>query len=84
MNKSNYDLVLEIIESYDNEDILNDFKDEFIEGENVSEGDYFDFCRGYIDDMSEMYYVELNWKYIESGGDESVYDDDDDDDDDDE
>ena len=26
MNKNNYDLVLEVIESYDNENVLNDFE----------------------------------------------------------
>ena len=74
MIKSNYDLVLEVIKSYEMEDVLSDFKDRFVEGENVSESDYFGFCCGYIDDISEEYYIRLNWKYIESGGDESVFD----------
>ena len=74
MKKSNYDLVLEIIESYDDEEILSDFKDRFIEGKNISKKDYEEFCYEYIDDMSEMYYIKLNWKYIKSGGDESVFD----------
>ena len=74
MNKSNYDLVLEIVESYEDESILNDFKDRFVEGENISEEDYFDFCNDYVDDISEGYYIRMNWKYIESGGDESVFD----------
>jgi hypothetical protein len=72
--KSNYDLVLEIIESYEMDDILNDFKKVFKKGKNVSKDDYFEFCKGCIDDISEMYYIDLNWKYIESGGDESVFD----------
>ena len=75
MNKSNYYLVLEVIESYEDESVLSDFKDRFVEGENVSESDYFDFCGRYIDDVSEEYYIKLNWKYIKSGGDESVFDD---------
>ena len=80
MNKSNYDLVLEVIENYDSEDILNNFKNEFEEGSNISESDYFWFCENYImDDLSEMIYIKLNWKYIKSGGDESVYDEDNDD-----
>ena len=74
MTKSNYDLVLEIIENYDNEEILSDFKDRFIEGKNISKKGYEEFCYEYIDDMSEMYYIKLNWKYIKSGGDESVFD----------
>jgi hypothetical protein len=84
MKKSNYDLVLEIIESYEDEEILNDFKNEFEEGEDVSKEDYLEFLFNYIDDMSETYYIKKNWEYIESGGDESVYDDEDDEDDEDE
>ena len=41
MKKSNYDLVLEIIESYEDEEILNDFKNEFEVGKNVSKSKYF-------------------------------------------
>jgi hypothetical protein len=74
MKKSNYDLVLEIIESYEDEEILNDFKNEFEVGKNVSKSKYFEFCGNYIDDMSEIYYIRKNWKYIRSGGDDSVYD----------
>jgi hypothetical protein len=72
--KSNYDLVLEIIESYEMDDILSDFKKVFKKGKNISKDNYFEFCKGWIDDMSEMYYINLNWLYIESGGDESVFD----------
>jgi hypothetical protein len=79
--KNNYDLVLEIIKSYEDEDILNDFKNKFEVNNNISKDDYFDFCFDYVDDMSEGYYINLNWLYIESGGDESVYDENDDDDD---
>lgn len=74
MKKSNYDLVLEVIESYEMENVLNDFKNKFEEGKNISKNDYFVFCEKYIDDMSELYYINLNWKYIKSGGDESVFD----------
>ena len=74
MKKSNYNLVLEIIESYEMESVLNDFKSKFKKDKNISKKDYFNFCVKYIDDMSEMYYINLNWKYIKSGGDESVFD----------
>ena len=73
MKKSNYGLVLEIIENYEMESVLNDFKNKFEDGKNISKNDYFKFCKKYIDDMSELYYINLNWKYIESGGDESVF-----------
>jgi hypothetical protein len=74
MKKSNYDLVLEIVESYEAEDILNDFKNEFEEGNDISKSKFVEFFNKYIDDMSETYYIGLNWKYVKSGGDESVYD----------
>ena len=35
MNKNNYDLVLEVIESYDNENVLNDFIESW--DENIEE-----------------------------------------------
>ena len=50
------------------------FLEEFEEGEDVSRDKYDKFCMRFIDDVSEEYYVRLNWKYIISGGDESVYD----------
>jgi hypothetical protein len=71
--ESNYDLVKEVIESYEIEDVLNDFLNKFEIGKNIKKKDYIEFCSKYIDDMSEMYYIELNWKYIRSGGDESVF-----------
>lgn len=74
MEKGKYSLVLEIVESYEDEMILNSFLEEFEEGEDVSRDKYDKFCMRFIDDVSEEYYVRLNWKYIISGGDESVYD----------
>ena len=74
MKNSNYDLVLEIVESYEAEDIMNDFKEEFEVGSNISKSEFVEFFNKYIDDMSETYYIGLNWKYVKSGGDESVYD----------
>ena len=69
---NNYDVVLEVIESYEDEDILKDFKSEFKINKYISECDFYEFNMKYIDDMSEEYYIKLNWKYIESG-DESVF-----------
>ena len=74
MNKSNYYLVCEVIDSYNDERVMSDFNDRFVEGKNVSKEDYFDFCERYVDDVSEGYYIRMNWKYIESEGDMSVYD----------
>lgn len=72
--KNNYELVLQIIESYENEEILNDFKSKFKVGKNIKKKDYMLFCIEYMDDISEMYYIKLNWKWIRKGGDDSVYD----------
>ena len=71
---SNYNLVLEVIESYESQDILNDFLKTFEPGKNITRKKYVEFCSKYVDDASEGYYINLNWKYIKSGGDESVYD----------
>lgn len=75
MKKGKYDLVLEIVESYEDEMILNSFLEEFEKGKDVSRKKYYEFFNKYMDDVSEEYYVGLNWKYIVSGGDESVYED---------
>jgi hypothetical protein len=69
MSKNNYYLVLEVFEYYEDENVLSDFMDRFVEGENISREDYNEFCSKYVDDAGEGYYIDLNWKYIESGGD---------------
>ena len=71
-----YEWVLNVIESYEDEEVLSDFKERFKEGEDVSKEDYFDFCDDYVDDVSEGYYIRKNWEYIMSGGDMSVFDED--------
>lgn len=78
---SNYKLVLSVVESYDDEDIMEDFLKEFPEGKNISKDQFFEFFGRYIDDMSEHHYIKQNWKYVESGGDDSVYDEDNDEED---
>ena len=72
--ESNYDLVLEIVRNYEDENMLNDFKNEFEVNKNISKDDYFKFCIKYNSDCGDDYYVNLNWEYIESGGDWSVFD----------
>ena len=73
MNKNNYNLVLEVIKCCD-EEVLEDFKNRFIENKNISKEDYEEFCYEYISDVNDGYYIDLNWKFIESGGDWSVFD----------
>ena len=69
MEKGNYDLVLEVVEFYEDEEIMDDFKNEFKEGENVSKKSFVEFFNRFIDDMSEVEFIKNNWKYVESGGD---------------
>ena len=58
---ASYEDVLGIIESYEDESILDDFKLEFVEGEDISKDDYSDFAITLVDDMSEVGYVQANW-----------------------
>jgi hypothetical protein len=59
--KRSYDFVKSIIESYEDEEILNEFLDEFEEGKDIYYEDYYVFCYKFIDDMSEIDYIKSNW-----------------------
>lgn len=59
-----YNFVKEIIESYEDEEILNDFLNEFEKDKEIKYKDYFDFCYNYIDDMSEVDYIKGNWNEV--------------------
>jgi hypothetical protein len=61
---ASYEDVLGIIESYEDESILDDFKLEFVEGEDISKDDYSYFSISLIDDISEVGYIQANWIYI--------------------
>jgi hypothetical protein len=56
-----YNDVLELIKSYDDEDILFDFKDVFPENGIISKEDYISFTLDYIDDLSEAGMNKANW-----------------------
>jgi len=56
-----YLYVKEVIESYEDEEILNDFLNEFEEGKDIKYKDYEDFCYNYIDDLSELMFIVCNW-----------------------
>lgn len=58
---ANYEDVLSIFESYEDEDILNDFINEFPEGEPINRTQYDNFAMDYIDDMSEVSLIQANW-----------------------
>ena len=66
-----YNEVLEVIESYEDENILNAFKAEFPEGEDISRKDYSNFAMNYVDDMSEVSNIQANWISI---SDPDIYD----------
>jgi hypothetical protein len=70
-NEASYNDVLDIMKSYEDESVLNDFKAEFSEGEPVNKKDYSDFAITLIDDMSEVSFIQANWI---SMFDEEVYD----------
>ena len=59
-----YNDVLELIKSYDDEDILFDFKDVFPENGIISKEDYISFTSDYIDDLSEAGMNKANWVSI--------------------
>jgi hypothetical protein len=69
-NEASYEDVLDIIESYEMDDVLEDFKAEFPEGEPVSKDDYSQFGISLIDDMSEVDFIQANWISI---FDEDIY-----------
>jgi hypothetical protein len=56
-----YNYVKEVIESYEDEEILSDFLNEFEVGKDIIYKDYLDFCYNYIDDLSEIMFIENNW-----------------------
>jgi hypothetical protein len=58
---ASYKDVLDIIEYYEDESILDDFKSKFPEGEDISKDDYIDFTIDFIDDISEVKYIKANW-----------------------
>jgi len=70
-NEASYEDVLDIIKSYEDEIILDDFKSEFPKGEPISKKDYSDFATRLIDDMSEVGFIQANWISI---FDEDVFD----------
>ncbi len=56
-----FEFVKGIIESYEDDDILNDFLNEFKGKNEIKYKEYFDFCLKYIDDISELKYIKDNW-----------------------
>lgn len=72
--QTNYDLVLNVVKSHEDDDVLNDFNNTFQQGHNISKEEFFNFFEQHMDDMSELSDIEKNWKFVESGGDYSIFD----------
>jgi hypothetical protein len=68
--QASYKDVLSVIEDHEDDDMLDNFKAEFPEGEPVNKEDYMSFTLKFIDDMSEAAFIKANWISI---FDEDVY-----------
>jgi hypothetical protein len=69
-NQASFEDVFNVIQSYENDEILDDFTSKFPSMKPVNKEKYRDFVMNYIDDMSEMDYIKANWISI---FDEDVY-----------
>ena len=67
MRKGNYNSVLNVIESYEDNVMLIDFYDTFNDNEDISKEDFVDFCMDWIDCISEVKYINMNWRLILNG-----------------
>lgn len=74
--KGDYNRALEVIRYYEDNVILEDFKNTFPKGQPINKEDFFEFCERYYDDMSELEYTKKNWEYILTGN-EDVFNDND-------
>jgi len=75
--KTNYNLVLELVMTYEGEaDILDKFNARFEKNKNIRRNDFYSFFESIIDDMSEMDFIHMGWRFVESGGDWSEFDND--------
>ena len=70
-DEHSYDEVLGLFEDYEDDEILNAFKETFPEGESINKNDYYDFAMDFIDDMSETSFIKANWISLT---DDDIYD----------
>ena len=56
-----YNDVLGIIESYEEPQIIEDFKTKFAGQDTISKQDYSEFANQFVDDMSEEAFIQANW-----------------------
>ena len=57
----------EYAESWEDDDILNDFNKTFNNQEKVTKPEFVNFFEDYIDDMSEIKYIQAAWRKLSSG-----------------
>jgi hypothetical protein len=69
-NEALYREVLKVFKEYNDDSIIEDFKDRFPKGEPVNKDDYSEFAMTLIDDMSEVAFIQANWISI---FDEDIY-----------
>jgi hypothetical protein len=69
-NQASFEDVFNVIQSYENDEILDDFTSKFPSIKPVNKEKYLNFTMNYIDDMSERDYIKANWV---SMFDEDVY-----------
>jgi hypothetical protein len=55
--------VIELIKTWGNEDMLEDFIDSFNEDDVFTYNRYKNFCMDYIDDLSEIQNIKEGWLY---------------------
>ena len=60
----NYKLVEKVIVKNGILEMLEDFYSNFIPGNDICEEDFKGFCMRYIDDPSEIEYIDENWDNI--------------------
>jgi hypothetical protein len=57
----------EYAESWEDNDVLNDFDKTFNNEEKITKSEFVNFFKDYIDDMSEMKYIQAAWRKLSSG-----------------
>jgi hypothetical protein len=60
-NQASFEDVFNIIQSYEDDEILDDFTSKFPSIKPVNKEKYRNFAMKYIDDMSDMNYIKANW-----------------------
>lgn len=57
----------EYADSFDDEDILTDFNETFSKQDVITKSEFVNFFNEYIDDMSEIKYIQAAWRKLSSG-----------------